>query len=155
MEEALEQARGLARSRLWDGGAWLKLRQEVWEAGLHRVMPLLLESVDRTSQKALEDNCYVSAAGLVDLSLYRRGFPSFRWLSGKTRLAPVVGDAKPPPPLSFSTADELEAGMQLAELDGAPVFVSSEVSQFSHDGLRLDGKHGSRSPEAGLLLRTD
>eukprot|EP00930_Biecheleria_cincta_P073318 TRINITY_DN60626_c0_g1_i1.p1 TRINITY_DN60626_c0_g1~~TRINITY_DN60626_c0_g1_i1.p1 ORF type:complete len:526 (-),score=85.45 TRINITY_DN60626_c0_g1_i1:116-1555(-) len=173
-EEILEQVLALAKHDCpWDASEWLRLREKAWAADLHSVLPALLDSAQKTSQQAMQDEYYrLSQHRKVDLNSFRHASPSYRWLCKKTRLfrsMPVMASAQSPqgpPPLIFSPLEELELGCKLVgKLAGSSVgpaasrpivVVSSEVSQFCSDSFRLDGhRQGSRSPEASLLIRTD
>eukprot|EP00931_Biecheleriopsis_adriatica_P077122 TRINITY_DN50743_c0_g1_i1.p1 TRINITY_DN50743_c0_g1~~TRINITY_DN50743_c0_g1_i1.p1 ORF type:complete len:653 (-),score=128.67 TRINITY_DN50743_c0_g1_i1:70-2028(-) len=165
-QEVFEQIQILARgSRPWDAEAWLQLREDAWGSGCHDLLSVLLDGAKKATGRAIEENRFLLPTGTeVDLMHCRRPVPSYRWLGSKTRLSSLQGSkvCSEPASLMFTAEEELEVGHRLAQelqVSGGPaavVVVSSEVSHFTEDGLQLDFRHAaSRSPEAGLSLRTD
>jgi len=160
--EVLQQIHSFAASwQPWDSEAWLRLREEAWTFGQHGVLPALLESAQRASQRALQEGQYSlkSQKEAIDLAELRTSNPSYRWLGSKTRLpaadlSKAGSGAREPAPLSFSMMEEIEVGHQLADA-GSSAVVSTEVCAFTEDGRRFDSQQGSRSSEASLLVRTD
>jgi len=145
------------RNHPWNAARWLQLREDIWKAGHLHLLPLILGSVEKTTQQTLETNSYsIDGRGVVDLTQKRVVRPVVRWFNRDNVRAP-----SPAPqsimqvPLSFVAAEELDVALACARQSQRPVTLSIETSLFSDDGSRIEWKPGIKTMESGLFLRSD
>merc|ERR1719446_1282666 len=98
---------------------WLQMREDAWARGHLRLLPVLLDGVDKSTQRALRSNSYTLGSGKnMDLSRHRCANPVVKWL-GKANAAWLTNSAiascpKNLPRINFWPMEEPEVTLSMA-----------------------------------------